>query len=170
VPDPTTLIRAVRRAVATVDSSLPLADAHTMEWFLAASLETARFNTLALTAMGLVALILASIGVYGVVSYYVSQRTHEIGIRLALGASAAHIWRLVLHRGLTPIVGGAVAGAALSLATARLLEGQLYGVPAHDPLTLAGVAGLLLLVSVLAAFVPARRAMRVAPVVALREG
>ena len=166
-PDPNSVVRAVRQAVATVDSSLPLADVHTMEWFLATSLETARFNTLLLSALGVVALVLASIGVYGVVAYYVSQRTREIGVRLALGATAAHIWRLVLRRGLAPIVGGALAGAALSLATARLLEGQLYGVPTHDPATLAAVGLLLLLVSVLAAFVPARRAMRVAPAVAL---
>jgi putative ABC transport system permease protein len=167
VTDPNSVVRDIRRAVMTVDSSLPLADVHTMDGLLASSLATARFNTLVLSALGLLALVLASIGVYGVVAYYVSQRTHEIGVRLALGATSAHIWRLVLRRGLTPIVGGALAGTLLSLATARLLEGQLFGVATHDPATLGGVAVVLLVVSVLAAYVPARRAMRVAPVVAL---
>jgi 3-oxoacyl-[acyl-carrier-protein] synthase III len=127
-----------------------------MDELLAASLATARFNTQLLTTLGLIALLLASVGVYGVVAYFVSQRTQEIGLRMALGATPGHVWRLVLRRGLAPIVWGVAAGAAMSLATARLLRGQLYGVEAKDPLTLVGVALLLLAVSVVATYVPDR--------------
>ena len=169
-PEPATLVPAIRRAVMTVDPSLPLADQNTLEELLAGSLATARFNTQLLTTLGLIALLLASVGVYGVVAYFVSQRTQEIGLRMALGATPAQVWRLVVRRGLAPIVWGVGAGALMSLATARLLQGQLYGVESKDPVTLVGVALLLLLVSVLATYVPARRAMRVAPAVALGTG
>jgi predicted permease len=166
-PDPNTLLRPIRLAVTTVDPSLPLADAATMNRYLADSLATARFNTLLLSLLGLIALLLASVGVYGVVSYFVSQRTPEIGLRLALGATPANIWHLVLRRGLVPIVTGAILGTALSLATASLLRGQLYAVTPTDPLTFASVALLLLAVSVVATYLPARRAMRVPPALAL---
>ncbi|HKG94015.1 MAG TPA: FtsX-like permease family protein, partial [Gemmatimonadaceae bacterium] len=169
-PEPATLLPAIRRAVTTVDPSLPLADNTTMEELLAGSLATARFNTQLLTTLGLIALLLASVGVYGVVAYFVSQRTQEIGLRMALGATPGHVWRLVVRRGMAPIVWGVAVGAGMSLATARLLRGQLYGVGANDPATLAGVAVLLLAVAVLATYVPARRAMRVAPAVALGTG
>ena len=152
----------------SIDASLPFASEYTMGDLLHASVAAARFNTLLLSALGTIALLLASVGIYGVVSYFVSQRTQEIGVRLALGALPAHIWALVLSRGLVPIVGGAVVGAILSLATTRLLRGQLYGVTADDPITLLGVVALLLLVAVVATLVPARRAMRVSPVVALQ--
>jgi ABC-type antimicrobial peptide transport system permease subunit len=134
------------------------------------SLETARMNTLLLSLLGGIALALAMVGVYGVVSYFVSQRTQEIGIRLALGATPSLIWQYVMRRGLTPIVAGLILGLVLSSITTTVLRGQLYGVSGHDPLTLGGVAVLLLLVGVVASYVPARRAMRVPPVIALNEG
>jgi ABC-type antimicrobial peptide transport system permease subunit len=127
-------------------------------------------NTLLLSLLGGIALALAMVGVYGVVSYFVSQRTQEIGIRMALGATPSLIWQYVMRRGLMPIVAGVIVGLVLSSITTTVLRGQLYGVSGHDPLTLGGVAVLLLLVGVVASYVPARRAMRVPPVVALNEG
>jgi predicted permease len=167
VPRPETLLKALQKAVMSVDQSLPLTDEGSMSDILSNSIAKARFNTLLLTTLGAIALALASIGVYGVVAYFVSQRTREIGVRMALGAAPAHIWRLVLSRGLRPIVWGAVAGAVLSLATARLLRGQLFGVEPSDPTTLLMVGALLLAVAVLATLTPARRAMRVTPSSAL---
>lgn len=168
--DAETLIKPLRRAVASVDPSLPLADARTMKSYLAGSLETARMNTLLLSLLGGIALALAMVGIYGVVSYFVTQRNHEIGVRLALGATPALIWKFVVRRGLTPIVAGLAVGFALSFATSRVIEGQLFQVSGHDPLTLGAVGGLLLLVGLLATYVPARRAMKVPPVVALNDG
>ena len=118
----------------------------------------------------LIALVLAMVGIYGVVSYFVSQRTHEIGVRMALGANPARIWQYVVRRGLTPIVVGLAIGLALSSLTTSVLRGQLFQVSAHDPATLGAVAALLVIVGLLATYVPARRAMRVPPVVALNEG
>jgi putative ABC transport system permease protein len=166
--DPHASIKAIHAAVMSVDASLPFASEYTMDQLLHSSVAAARFNTLLLSALGTIALLLASVGIYGVVSFFVSQRTQEIGVRLALGALPRHIWRLVLGRGLLPIAGGAAVGMVLSLATTRLLRGQLYGIGTNDPITLIGVALLLLLVAVAATLIPARRAMRVPPVVALQ--
>ncbi|HEY9228410.1 MAG TPA: ADOP family duplicated permease, partial [Gemmatimonadaceae bacterium] len=167
IPEPASLLPALQRAVMTVDASLPLDDAHPMTRWLAASIATARFNTTLLITLGAIALLLASVGVYGLVAYFVGQRTREIGVRMALGAAPAQIWRLVLSRGLRPIIWGAVGGLGLSLATARLLREQLYGVTEDDPLTLVAVVLTLIVVATVATFVPARRAMRVTPARAL---
>jgi predicted permease len=167
VPRPETLLSALQKAVMSVDQSLPLTDEGSMSEILSSSVAQSRFNTMLLVTLASIALVLASIGVYGVVAYFVSQRTREIGVRMALGAAPAHIWRLVLSRGLRPIVWGALAGAALSLATARLLREQLFGVAPDDPTTLLMVSALLLSVAVLATLTPARRAMRVMPSSAL---
>jgi len=105
-----------------------------------------------------------------VVSYFVSQRTREIGLRSALGATPAAMWQFVIRRGLRPILVGLVFGFALSGATTRLLRGQLFGVSPLDPATFAAVAGLLVVIALVAMVVPARRAMRVAPIVALNDG
>jgi len=161
------MVRALQNAVTAVDASLPLIDVRTMQSLLSGSLASARFNTLLLTTLGALALVLASIGVFGVVAYYVSQRTREIGVRLALGASRRDIWRLVLARGLRPILRGALIGVALSLAAGRVLRDQLYGVTAQDPVTLVAVAMMLLVVALVATLVPAIRAIRVAPARAL---
>ena len=167
---PETMTEPLRRAVATVDPSLPLAEKSTMESYLHASLQAERMSTLLLSTLGGIALVLAMVGIYGVVAYFVSQRTHEIGLRAALGASPARMWRFVIDRGLRPVLGGLVVGIGLALATTRVLESQLYGVTPRDPLTLAGVAALLLAIALAAMYVPARRAMRVAPIVALNDG
>jgi predicted permease len=163
------LVRPLGRAVGRVDSSLPLTEATSMDQFLRASLATARMNTVLLSLLGGIALALAIVGIYGVVSYFVNQHVHEIGVRMALGATPGLIWRFVMQRGLAPIVAGLVIGIALSLMTTTVLQQQLYGVTPHDPFTLGGVGSLLLVVAVLAMYVPARRAMRVPPIVALNE-
>lgn len=162
------MMQSIHRAVMSVDPSLPFADQHTMDEYLRNSVATARFNTLLLSSLGAIALLLASIGIYGVVAYFVSQRTGEIGVRIALGAQSGDIWRLVFARGLAPIVGGGLVGVVLSLATARLLRQQLFGVAPTDPTTLVAVVLLLLAVTIAATLIPARRAMRVPPAMALR--
>jgi putative ABC transport system permease protein len=168
--DVESLVKPMRRLVARLDPSLPLADSRTMKSYLKGSLERARMNTLLLSLLGGIALVLAMVGTYGVVSYFVSQRTQEIGIRMALGATPTLVWQFVMRRGLTPIIVGLAVGLGLSSLTTTVLKGQLFGVTGHDPLTLAGVAVLLLAVGLAASYVPARRAMRVPPVVALNEG
>jgi hypothetical protein len=163
------LVRPLGRAVGRVDSSLPLTEAMSMDEFLRASLATARMNTVLLSMLGAIALALAMVGIYGVVSYFVNQHVHEIGVRMALGATPGLIWRFVMQRGLAPIVAGVIVGILLSLLTTTVLQQQLYGVTPHDPFTLGGVGSLLLVVAMLAMYVPARRAMRVPPIVALNE-
>jgi ABC-type antimicrobial peptide transport system permease subunit len=116
----------------------------------------------------LTALLLAGLGIYGVISYMVSERTHEIGIRLVLGAQRRNILRMVLRQGLGLAIAGAVVGLVCALIVSHLMAGLLYGVRPTDPLTFAGVALLLLGVALLACYIPARRAMRVDPMVALR--
>jgi putative ABC transport system permease protein len=165
--DPKTLERPLQRAVARIDPALPVAEAMSMEGYLAQTLATARMNTILLSMLGAIALVLAMVGIYGVVAYFVSQRTQEIGVRTALGATPSDIWRFVVRRGMLPVAVGLVIGIALAFATSRLLSGQLYGVTAQDPFTFVAVGALLLIVAVMAMFVPARRAMRVSPVVAL---
>ena len=162
-----TLDRPVREIVVGVDPNLPLADSRAMSDYLRASLATSRFNTLVLSTLGAIALVLAIIGVYGVVSYFVAQRTRDIAVRMALGATPANIWKYVAARGLRPLLAGVVFGTVLSLYTARLLESRLYRVSPSDPYTIAGTALLLLAVSIVALYAPARRAIRVQPVVAL---
>ena len=163
------LARPLARAVARVDRSLPLTEAKSMSEFLRGSLATARMNTVLLSLLGGIALALAIVGIYGVVSYFVTQRVHEIGVRMALGATPGLIWRFVMRRGLRPILSGLIIGITLSLLTTNVLRQQLYGVTVHDPLTLGGVGLLLLVIAIVAMYVPARRAMRVAPIVALNE-
>jgi predicted permease len=168
--DATILRRPLSRAIADVDPSLPIADAHTMMRALASSQATARMTTVLLSALGGIALLLAMVGIYGVVSYFVGQRTQEIGVRMALGATHARIWRFVVRRGLAPVALGLVVGIGLSMVTTRALRGQLYGVTGRDPLTLVSVTALLGMVALAAIYVPARRAMRVAPARAFGEG
>jgi len=117
---------------------------------------------------GLLALVLACVGLYGLLSYEVSRRTREIGIRLALGAQRERVLKLVLGQGIGLAIAGAALGIAVALGVMRYLASMLYDVPANDPITMIAVAGLLTLVAVAACYIPARRAMRVDPIVALR--
>ena len=121
-----------------------------------------------LSVFAALALVLACVGIYGVISYLVGQRTHEIGVRVALGAQRRDILQLVLGHGAKMAFLGVTIGAAAALGLTRLMASQLFGVTAHDPLTFTGVAALLMLVAVAACYMPARRAMRVDPMVALR--
>ena len=165
--DPAGFVRPLRDAVAHVDRSLPLADSYTMTELLKSSLASARLNMLLLTGLGILAFALAAIGVYGIVSYFVSQRTREIGVRIALGATASQIWRLVVVRGLAPIVVGAIVGLVGAVAAGSVLRSQLYGVTSTDPLTLVSSVAVLVLSALVATYVPARRAIKVDPTVAL---
>ena len=135
---------------------------------MGASVEARRFNMLLLGVFAAVAMLLAAVGIYGVMSYAVTQRTREIGLRIALGARPRDIIGMVVGRGMLLASIGAAAGVALSLALTRLMSGMLFGVGAKDPLTFACVSFLLALVALLACYVPARRATKVDPMVALR--
>jgi putative ABC transport system permease protein len=165
--DPATMEAAIRHAVDGVDPSRPIANVATMESLVKTSRATARFNTLLLSVLGAIALVLASVGVYGVIACSAGQRTREIGLRLALGATPAAIASLVGRDALAPIAVGATAGAVLSVLTTRLLREQLYGVSPGDPLTILAIAGLLMVVSSLAASIPTWRAVRISPMTAL---
>jgi predicted permease len=167
--DPEAFARPLRDVIAHRDPSLPIAEARSLESFRKASLETARMNTILLSILGGIALVLAMGGIYGVVSYFVSQRIHEIGIRMALGATPGRVWSFVMQRGLVPILAGGGLGFALSVVATTVLREQLYGVSTHDPATLGAVGLTLLSVALIAMYLPARRAMRVPPIVALND-
>lgn len=150
------------------DPLIPVTDIRPMSQFLAVSLAEQRFNTLLLGIFAGLALLLAGVGLYGVLAFLVTQRTREIGIRVALGAQARDVMRLVLRQGLALSLAGILLGICLSLAGTRVLTGLLYGVSPNDPATFAALALLLVLVALLACIVPARRALKVDPIVALR--
>jgi ABC-type antimicrobial peptide transport system permease subunit len=154
--------------VQSVDPELPVYGAQTLNDAVKASLEQRRFSMEIIALFALTALLLAALGIYGVISYIVSERTHEIGIRLALGARRADILRMVLRQGLSLAFAGAAVGLLGALIVARLMAGLLYGVAPTDPPTFLGVALLLTLVALAACYIPARRAMQVDPLVALR--
>lgn len=158
----------VREQVQAVDSTLPVFGAQTLDEALSASLAERRFSMEMVALFALTALLLAGLGIYGVVSYMVSEQIHEIGIRLALGAQNWSILRMVLRQGLGLTLAGAAVGLVCALIVSRLMAGLLYGVRPTDPLTFAGVALLLIGVAVLACYIPARRAIRVDPMVILR--
>jgi len=166
--DPLSLVPAARRAVAEVDPERPLANIQTMEESVGDGMRTRRFSVSALAVFGFMATVLAAIGVYGVMSYSVSQRTREIGIRIAMGAKAHEIVALVAVRALRSVAIGLLFGLFGSLALTRLIETQLWGITSTDPTTYIGVTALLAFVSLAACLYPARRAMRVDPTVALR--
>ncbi|HEV2864460.1 MAG TPA: ABC transporter permease [Pyrinomonadaceae bacterium] len=167
--DPLGLVAGVRREVAAIDKDQPLSNALTMERVLADSVARQRFQmTLTLIFAG-VGLLLAAVGIYGVVSYTVAQRTHEFGVRIALGAQGRDVLGLVVRHGIVLAAAGVGVGLLGSLLLARLLSSLLYGVSTSDPLTFAGVSLLLTGVALLACYVPARRATRVDPLTALRH-
>ncbi|HEV7890020.1 MAG TPA: ABC transporter permease [Pyrinomonadaceae bacterium] len=167
--DPSGLTQALRREVQAVDPNLPVFGERTMDDVVATSLAQRRFALQVVGGFGVLALLLAGVGVYGVVAYSVSQRTREIGIRLALGASNGAILRWVFRQGMKLTLFGMAAGLVGAFALTRLLRGLLFGVSASDPVTYAGLALLLAAVALLACYIPARRATKVDPMVALRH-
>jgi len=166
--DPLAATSYARAAVNAVDPSLGISDVATMEQVVADSTSDRRLNMLLFALLGGLALALAAVGVYGVVAYSVTQRTHEIGVRMAIGAKPADVMRMVLTEGGRLAVAGVAAGSVIAFAGARLIRGLLFEVSATDPLTFAGVATGLLGVALLASYIPARRATRVDPMIALR--
>jgi putative ABC transport system permease protein len=162
------LVSLVRAQFAAIDPAQPVFDINTMQQRLDDSIETPRFNMTLLAIFASLALLLATIGVYGVISYFVAQRTHEIGIRVALGAAPSDILRLVLGQGALMILIGLALGVAGSLVLTRYLTKLLYGVRPVDPLTIISVALLLIIVALAACCIPARRALRLDPMTALR--
>jgi predicted permease len=166
--NPLAMVSAVRSEVQKLDPELPMAAVATMDQLLADSLSRSRFTMLLLGIFAAVALALAAVGIYGLIAYSVTQRTQELGIRIALGAQRRDVLRLVLTQGTRLTLLGVATGFLAALALSRLLATLLFSVSATDPLTFAGVAGLLAFVALLACFIPARRATRVDPMVALR--
>jgi putative ABC transport system permease protein len=166
--DPVRLTGSIRAIVQSIDPDLPVSEVRTMEQWLSDSVAQARFNTLLLGIFSAVALLLAVIGIYGVMSATITERTHEIGIRMALGAMPRDIWRQTLVAGAVITLVGLSAGFAASLMLTRLLASLLFNVKPGDPATFAFVTAVLASVALLACYVPARRAMRVDPMVALR--
>ena len=166
--EPTSLVAAVRREVYAVDPEQPVANVQTMEEILGEESAQRRTGMLLLATFAGLALLLAALGIYGVLSFFVAQHTQEIGVRLALGARPRAIIALVLGKGMRLALAGLGLGLAGALPLTRLIEGQLFGVSASDPLTYAGLALLLAAVALLACYLPARRATKVDPMVALR--
>ena len=166
--DPTAVMDAVRRGVRELDPREIVYGVQTLDEVLANSMAARRLSMILLGAFAALALALASVGIYGVISYLVGQRTHEIGVRMALGAQQSDVLRLILGEGSRMALVGVVIGVAAALGLTRLMKGMLFGVSASDPLTFMGVAIVLIVVALAACYIPARRAMRVDPMVALR--
>jgi len=167
--DPAAFARTLRREVQALDKDQPIYNVRTYDDVVMNSLGTRRVSMQLFTVFGCAALLLAAVGIYGVMAYSVTQRTQEIGIRMALGAQKSDILRLLVRQGVTLSLIGIVAGLAGAFALTRLIANLLFGVGASDPVTFIAIALLLIFVSLLACYLPARRAARLNPVVALAE-
>jgi ABC-type antimicrobial peptide transport system permease subunit len=159
----------IRREIQNIDPGLPVFNVSSMNDVLDRSLASRRFSAELVGGFAGVALLLASIGIYGLLAYMVGQRSREIGIRMALGAGRWDVLKMILGKGVVLASVGIVAGAIVSAATASMMENLLYGVHPHDPFVFLAVPLLLFAVAVLASYLPARRATKVDPIVALRE-
>jgi putative ABC transport system permease protein len=167
--DPYALIQPIKQAIQAIDRDQPIANVHTMDEYLAMRTATRRFNLYLLSGFALLALVLGAIGIYGVMSYTVAQRTSEIGVRMALGAQVRDVWKLILGQGLKLALLGIALGLGGAFFLTRWLRALLFGVSARDPLTFLVLPLVLLLVSLLACYWPARRATKVDPMIALRH-
>jgi predicted lysophospholipase L1 biosynthesis ABC-type transport system permease subunit len=166
--NPTDIAQALRRVVAAADSDQPIAAVRTMDAILDLDVADRHEQMVLLGTFAGLALLLSSLGLYGVLSYVVLQRSRELGVRMALGATAGSVMRMVVGRGLAIVAAGLALGLGLAWALTRTLENLLYGVAAGDPLTFAAVVTLLVLVALVACYVPARRASRLDPIATLR--
>ena len=166
--EPASLGASVRQAVNEVDRSVPVADVKTMDHVVSESITQPRFNLFLLGLFSAVAMILSAAGIYGVTAYTVTQRTRELGIRIALGAQVGDVLKMILGQGMAVIGVGLVVGLAAAFGLMRLLRSLLFGVGENDPLTFAAITSVLVLVTLVACYIPARRATKVDPLVALR--
>jgi putative ABC transport system permease protein len=166
--DPTSLASLLRAEVQALDHEQPIFDVKTMEQRVYDYLRQPRFNMVLIGAFAGLALVLAAVGIYGVISYSVAQRTQEIGIRMALGAQQGDVLRMVLQSAMLLVAIGLGIGLAAALASTRVLQSLLFGVSTTDPATFVAIAVLLAAVALLASYIPARRATKVDPMVALR--
>jgi len=166
--EPQALASSIRREVAAIDRDIPIYGLQTMDAYLAQNTEQPRLNVMLLTAFGALALLLSVVGIYGVLSYSVSQRTQEIGIRMALGASRRDVLALVVGHGMLLTVAGIAIGLAASYAVTRSMTALLFQVSPHDPSTFAAIVVLLGAVALAASLLPGLRATRVSPIQALR--
>jgi len=166
---PAALISEIRRELAGIDSQQPVYNMVPLETMIGDSIAKPRFHALLILCFAALALALAVVGAYGVMSYSVGQRTQEIGIRMALGASRANVLRMILRQGMTIALIGCVAGLAGALACGRIIAGFLFQTAPADPVVLAGICVVLLAATTLASYLPARRATRIDPMAALRE-
>jgi putative ABC transport system permease protein len=166
--EPASLAQEVRRIVAEVDKSAPVSEIKTMSHIVDEAVTQPRFNLFLLGLFASIALLLSAAGIYGVTAYAVTQRTHEFGIRMALGAQVGDVLKMILGQGMLLIGAGVVIGLLASFALTRLLKSLLFGVSVTDPLTFVAIAVVLMSVALLACYIPARRATKVDPLVALR--
>ncbi|HEX8089936.1 MAG TPA: FtsX-like permease family protein, partial [Blastocatellia bacterium] len=167
--DPASLTGAIREELKKIDKDQPMSRVSTMEQLLSESLSQKRFYTLLLSIFALIALIMAAVGIYGMMTYSVTQRTQEIGIRMALGARPRDVLRLVMGQNLISVLAGALMGLIGAFALTGLLSSLLYGITATDPSTFAVVVAALMATALLACYLPARKATKVDPLIALRH-
>jgi putative ABC transport system permease protein len=166
--EPAAMTQAIKQQVWKVDSQLPVSKVLTMDEVAATSFAARRFNMSLLALFAVLALVLAAVGIYGVMSYAVTQRTQEIGIRMALGARAVDVLKLIIRNGLTLTLIGVVIGMGGAIALTRLMSTLLFGVTPTDKLTFLAVSAVLIVVALMACYLPARRATKVDPMEALR--
>jgi predicted permease len=166
--DPLMAAATMRREIARIDAEQPISDVRTMDERIGRSLESRRFNMILLAAFAVLALALAAIGIYGLIAYAVTERTHEIGVRLALGAQRRDVMAMIVAQGMAMTAAGTAAGIVSALLVTRLMSSLLFGVSTVDPITFTAIPVLLAAVAFVACYVPARRATRVDPLVALR--
>ncbi|MBA2341405.1 MAG: ABC transporter permease [Pyrinomonadaceae bacterium] len=166
--EPSSLVAAIRREVQSLDRDQPLGNVRTLESLMAEAVAPRRFSLLVLGVFALIALLLSAVGLYGVLSYVVTQRTREIGVRMALGAQTRDVLKLIISQGIRLALAGVGLGLLAAFAFTRLMSSLLFGVSASDPLTFVGIAALLMFVALLSCWLPARRATKVDPIIALR--